>query len=250
MQDFPPPSTEERARLRQEHAHRFPETATLRLPGDRGVPVFVHTVIANPSGACDMPAGAKVIPAWSFLLRSAMSLAREPGDIAALLATDCLLYPDATTWASVRKRWPEVNRALAEEIQRKIGMSNGTRSEPFAGDLVPDAIEQALGADPTRAWYYFQPRQGVRYAAAIQPQSAAQARVQDQALAKAGADPWAIVKGAALKSMVAAVREQDGKWEPVDAADIIARFPGVAIFVVGALSRLSGAAAEAELGEL
>lgn len=250
MHDLPPPSSEERARIRSEHAHRFPELATLRLPGDRGAVVSISTVIANPSGACDMPEGAKSMPAWSALLRAALNLAAEPGDMGAMLAADCLLYPEPAVWAGYRKRWPEINQSLAREIQNKIGGSRGTLSEPFAVDEPPALVTAALDADASRAWYYLQPRQSVRYAIALHPLTSATWRALEQKLAKRAADPWPTVRDVAVKSVAACAQEVDGEWCVVSAAGMLERFPALAAFIVGKLSDLAGATAKAELGEL
>src|SRR5687768_6628928 len=117
---FPAPSPDERALLKAEHAHRFPELATLSLTGDGGAPVSLPIVLGNPSGACQMPVGAPVSPAWSTLVRASLGIADEVGDVAAQLATDCVLWPDRATWARHTTRWPALPQSVADEIRNKV----------------------------------------------------------------------------------------------------------------------------------
>jgi len=249
MLQFPLPSTEERVRLKSEQARRFPDLVTLRLPGDGGAIVPLPLVLGNPSGVTE-PLEAAASQAWIMLLRAGLGLTKEPGDLAALLATDCVLYPSREELAAAVKRWPDLHKSIVDEVRSKIAMGATAIAAPWAGDPVPPAIAAVLANDPRRVWFHVRPRDGVRYVVALTPAEAAPWRASKKALASADADHWKVIRSLAEKSCAACVVDKDGEWLPFDASEMIARFPGIAVRIAGKLADLAGGGAESELGEL
>ena len=247
---FSPPSSDERARLRSEHAHRFPEVATLRLIGDGGAPVSLPIVLGNPSGACDLPPGEKPSPAWSQLLRASLNLAAESPNLAGMLASDCVLWPDAATWGRHVARWPGLPVSVAGELRRKVGLRGDALSDSWAGDDAPAPLAAAIAADPRVAWYVVRPRDGVRYAVALRPPEASVWRLASKQISEPDGDPWRQVRGLASRCAVAAAKADGDEWAACDLAELVDRFPAIAVLLLGRIGALVGSGAEAELSEL
>lgn len=247
-----PPSPEERARLKLEAAHRFPELATLPLLGDGGAPVSLPVVLGNPSGTCILPAGDKASPVWANVVRQSLGLGAAPGDVALALAGDCVLYPPAPAWAECVARWPGLPVAVSDQVQTKIGLRQGVLGEPWSGDPVPSPIAAKLEADPRAIWVHARPRDSVHFALALSPPDGALWRAVNVALRHPQADHWRQARGLVERRTLAAVVEDrdSGAWQEIPIAEVVGRFPGLGVFLFGKLGELVGAGAKAELGEL
>jgi len=246
MQDFPQPSPEERARLKREHAHRFPELVTLRLPGDGGALALVPIVIGNPTGTT--PDAAPGV-AWASTIAQAVGHA-VGGDRAQMNADDAILWPDAAALESLRARWHGLNASISDQLTRKIGGFSQAVVEPWAGDVTPEPLSPALEADPRRAWFHLRPRDGQHFAAVLTPPEAAAWRALQKVMRDPSEKHWPPMRRAVEKSIAAAAHEVDGAWCIVPAAQILDRFPGLVGILVGKLAELIGTGAQAELGEL
>lgn len=243
------PSPDVRAQLKRDHAHRYPELVTLRLPGDGGERVDVPLVLGNPSGACSMPEGMPVSSAWSNLVRAALGQRRE-GDVAGQVSADCILWPERSAWAKLALRWPGLPGSIVDEVRKKVGTVGAAVAKPFAGDEVPEPLAAALGFDARRVWLSLQPRPAIRYAVVIEPPAAGEWRLFQQALDQRDGDHWKQVRGFALRCVRVAVVRDGEEWKPITFSEIVDRFPGLVFGVTSQVNEMLGANAEAELGEL
>lgn len=245
-----PPSPEERARLKLEAAHRFPELATLPLLGDGGAPVSLPVVLGNPSGTCILPSGEKPSPAWANLLRQSLGLGAAAGDVGAALASDCVLYPAPPAWAECVARWPGLPAAVSAQVQAKIGLQLGALVEPWSGDEPPPTIAARVGANPRAIWLHARPRDAVHFAVALAPPEGSIWRATTIALRSPQADYWRQVRGLVERCTLAAAVEAAAGWEEVPIAEVLGRYPGLGPVIFGKIGELVGTSAKAELGEL
>lgn len=228
--------------LRATHAHRFPQTASLTVPGDRGAQVRLSLVVGNPTGACKMPPGEKVRSAWNDLVAAGLKMT---GDLAERVATDCLLWPDAATWATWCARWPALpSRLAATVIAPKVG--GVALNEPETDEAPPAALADVLAKNPAAQWYRAN-RDGEHFALVIAPPDPVRWRFYEEAREKKGAAVWALLRELAEAQVLACVQLPDGA--PRDVVTLYERWPGFAFFVVAVVSYLAGGAADAELGE-
>lgn len=240
----PLPSGDDLAQLLALHAHRYPQPAHLTVIGDGGEKQRLPLILGNPTGACVMPDGEKVSPAWNTIVRSAIQQRRESGGIGEQLIKDCLLWPDRRTWATWHQRWPGIAANVLESIGKKVGQApvSATWTEE---EEPPATIAAALASRPHAVWRRIAPH-GVEIHLAIDPPDGATWRLFESATAKTDADAWERVREL-VEARVPAVARTDGK--SIALTEMLARWPGAAISITGEILSLVGNNVEVELGE-
>lgn len=241
--DTSPPDQEKLAALLVEHAHRYPEKATLTVTGDRGKPLRLPILLGNPSGACHMPAGVKPSPAWASFVRGVLTRAEAP-TIASQIAADCVLHPAPAEWRGWCARWPGLATSLADSVLlKKLGIRS---LEELEDDEEPPATLLAvLEATPAAAWRRAQMGQAV-YDLVIEPPPAPAWKFFQEAIERPKSDAWAKIRELAEAQVKACVTEA-GVVVPV--AEIYDRWPGLAVRTIGVLQNLVGRSAEIEIGD-
>jgi hypothetical protein len=246
---FAAASPEERAQLKRQHAHRFPEIATLTVL-DGAARIALPFVLGNPSGACEMPAGTSPTAAWALSCRAGFGLAKGGPALAQAIAADCILYPAPALYGRAFERWPDLARDVADEVARKVGSSVENFTDPLAVELPPAPVADALASRPLAAWRWYVPRAGTRYAVVLEPPTGPAWRIRRDALTRPNGDVWAALRALVEPSVVLVVREVGEAWESEPLGDTMRRWPGMAIGLSAALARLMGATGNADFSEL
>lgn len=231
------PTAEERALLKKDHAHRFPELRYLLMPGD-GAKIRLPVVLGNPSGACKMPEGRKPRGAWKKSV--AATFGRETDFDFSALVTDCVLWPTQSVFAQWCERWPALMDAIRSPLRAKYGGAQSLVSEPGREEEHAPEIEAALEANPSATWMRFSPKGAVIDVVVKAPASHVWSLFVE-AMRAADADAWALVLDLTVSSVVASTA-------PIDTT--LARWPGLALLVGREVGYLAGMVAEVVEGEL
>jgi hypothetical protein len=234
---------DDRATLRAQYASRYPEVATIKVPGEGGGDVSLQVVIGNPSGACSLPAGAPISPAWKRAIGVTMKVNADDDD-GALLAADCLLWPNRKTWDSYVETWPAIEGRLLTAVRQKIGGTSEFVSEVAPGDALPESIASALSANARSVARKLTPRGAVMFVA-LQPPEPAPWRSFVDLIKKPDADPISLVNDIVRMSVKAVTR-----GDSAATFDDLLRWPGLILVLLAEISVQAGAAAKIELGEL
>ena len=231
------------ASIKSAQSYRYPQTATLRPPGARGIgKVEVQVMLGNPSGACKMPAGSVTLPAWSQYVATELVGEREQDGLMDLMVRDCLLWPvDAD---EILSTWPGLVQPMARVLFQKIGRF--AVSEPGTGEDVPEVIQAHFEEHPRATWRWVRPGRGDAFSLLLEPPRPDSFMVLGEELRKGTSDNWATVKSF-VAGCVPGVFRADGT--PASLEAIIAQWPGVALSLAKGAAQLGGIAAEAELGE-
>jgi hypothetical protein len=240
-----PPSDDELRALLVEHAHRHPTKASITVIGDGGQPVRLPMIVGNPAGACAMP-DAKPSSAWNEMLGAALGLIVEPANLGARLAQDVVLWPDRATVGKWLERWPALPKKIADLLGQKLAVSDRCIEEPAFDEDPPAAIAKAIADNPRAVWRRLRPSPDTLLHVAVSPPAPAAYRIFKDALKKAKAAPWPIVRDAAIGGIIASV---DDSGVPVNVAADLARWPGLAALVIAEMQGLAGSDAEVHLGE-
>jgi hypothetical protein len=231
---IPELTTEIREALKRDQAHRFPDLKYFPKPGDDGKDVKLPVVLGNPSGACRMPKGARVSPAWGQKVAQTFGA----GDAEwAPLVTECVLWPEPHVWAAWLQRWPALAESVRPALVKKYGGDTDLISEPTSDVEVPDAVAtRAAGT----TWMRFEPK-GAVIDLVVKAPSSAQWAMFTEAMKQPDADHWTL----ALELATACV---PASTMPV--AEAFVRWPGLALLVDREASYLAGMASKYEEGEL
>lgn len=227
------------ASIRVAQAHRYPQTATLHPPGDRGVGTLaISIVIGNPSGACKMPAGMVTLPAWSQYVLAALSGTVEEDGLVELMARDCILWPyDADEMLAT---WAAMSQSVVKVLFQKIGRY--AIQDPKAAETPPPAIASYLEEHPRATWRWVRPARGGVFSLVVEPPRPDVYTIFSDSMRKSGTDHWGMIK----EFVAGCVPFVDGD-ESLSA--LMGRWPGIAIALAKDIAMLGGIAAEAELGE-
>jgi hypothetical protein len=239
-----PPSDDELRDLLAEHAHRHPDKAAVTVVGDGGLPVRLPFLLGTPTGACELGEDVRPSSAFADLLASAIGLKAEPPDLGPRLARDVVLWPSPPTLAQWMARWPALPARISEALAQKLAIKDSCLEEPSYDEEPPAAIAAAIAADSRTTWRRLRPP-GAVFAAAIRPPAPQPYRIFQDALKKAKADPWPVVRDGACAGLSVVV-DEGGKV--VDAATVMKRWPGLAALVIAEVRLLAGAGAEVQLG--
>ena len=233
------------ADVRAKLAHRFPQSATLRPPADRGVgAVEIPIVLGNPSGACRMPAGSFVSDAWAQYIRGALTGVAEDAGLAEDLARDCILLPDAAVVDEILTCWPALAPKITAILNKKIG--RGVVEDPKHNEKPPAPIAAWFEGHPRAAWRWVRPARGDAYSLIVEPPGAAEYDAFNEGMRQRKADVWKLTRDFVAGSTPAVF---DTAGNPVALEALLTRLPGVAISLALAAAQLGGIDAEAELGE-
>ncbi len=242
MLTVPPPTPEELASLRSLHAHRFPQAGSIRLPAANGGTVSIPLVIGLPSGACRMPSGAVVSPAWEQFVESAIKRSPEPDGFRETLAQDVVLYPSPGVLAQVLEEWPAAPVPIGTAVMKKIGreaLEVPTATEQPPASLAPLLIDRAV-------WRKVKASKADEFAIVIVPPSSAAWSIFSDGIRRTGANSWKM-STEIVQACVPAVCRADGVAANLE--EVACRYPGLVLSIVGTIAMISGGAAEVELGE-
>ncbi len=231
------PTPEERAKLKAEHAHRFPELRYFPKPGDDGKMVKLPVVLGNPSGACHMPAGARASKAWDAKVAEGFGGEKVGW---AQLVVDCVLWPAPHVWAEWCERWPALPDSVRTALITKYGGSEDSITEPGEDVEAPKVIAEAREQHKGATWMRFEPK-GLTVDLLVKAPTSTQWALFTEAMRKPGAASWDLVHD--LANACTAVASQ-----PV--AEAFLRWPGLAVLVVREASYLAGVITKYEEGEL
>jgi hypothetical protein len=226
--------------------HRHPEKAAITVPGDGGVLVRLPFILGNPSGASRLQSGARPSPAWSTTVAVLFKAAPDSSTLSDQLVQDCILWPDRATWATWADRWPGLAVSVFNAARQKFGGALDNLEEPGFDEPPPERIFEMLSQHPRAIWRRLRVRQETALLV-IEPPSAIGWRLFRDAMQKRDADHWKLVCELAEASVLATAKE-DGAGAQAS-AELIERWPGMAVAVVTLISQLAGTAAETELGE-
>lgn len=231
------PTAEERARLKAEQAHRFPELRYFPKPGDDGKMVKLPVVLGNPTGACKMPKGLRASKAWDEKVHETFG-----GDKVgwAQLVADCVLWPAPHVWAEWTLRWPALADSVRPALVAKYGGDLDQVTEPGEDVEAPAAIAEARASAPGAIWMRFQPK-GATVDLLVKAPSAAQWALFTDAMKRPGEDRWALAADLATACIAAST---------LPAAEALLRWPGLALLVDRQASYLAGMVTQYEEGEL
>jgi hypothetical protein len=235
-----PPSPEVLAQLRAQYSYRYPQTAGIKVTGDRGATVELSFVIGNPKGACILPPGEKSTTAW---VDTVMAGLRPRGNVASQLAQDSLLYPELRTWGEWVARWPGLPDNLGTLILRKL--TGPAVVQPGPGEEPPAALLPALDADPTAAWMRLKSADD-EYAIVVKPPSEPVYRRYHEDV-KQPPEQWKTMREMVAANVAACVHLPDGAERSI--ADLYTRWPVLGVYVLAEIERLAGGLVDAELGE-
>jgi len=233
--DISPPSGEELERLISENAHRFPVKYSISVIGDGGASIKLPFLLGLPSGACVLPPGGRKSDAWNSIVGSGIGIEDQRPGIDDRVAEDCIIWPPRAEWSKWFARWTGLGGSVGKAIQKAAGFNV---SVVVSSGEPPESIRSELAKRPRAAWRTIVLGEE-RIEVVIEPPEYTPWRIFKAALAKQGADVWALVL-----DMVLAKATADG----ADIAKTVARWPAVAIHLLGEISRLGGGGAEAELG--
>lgn len=244
---IPALAPEELAQLRAVHAHRFPRTAKIPVRGDHGEPLKLQVVLGNPTGARPTD-GKRPSPVWAKIVRGLIFGGYDRAAACSPLVSDCLLWPDARTFAAWAARWPGLPGDVGVAILRMIGaFVEDALVEPTI-EQPPEAIDAALAAHPRAVWRRLMPPGSTFDVVIDAPDSVAYDAFAD-AIGRDGEDPVALVRDFALGHVRACLAIEEEGAKSTSVAEVIARYPGLSILVAAQARKLANAAGEIELGE-
>ena len=135
---YDPPSEEDARRLIAEHAHRYPEKASITIGGVR-----LPFIIGNPTGATKGRA-RDASPAWSDAVAVTLQIKRPDDTQADQLGADCVIWPPPATFNEWCDRWPALSGRVAQLARQKFGGDLGCVSEPAFDEKPPESVAVAL----------------------------------------------------------------------------------------------------------
>lgn len=243
--DIQKPTDGELAALLSEHAHRYPEKARFTVV-DGENDVALPVLLGNPSGASKLPMGKTASPAWDTTAAATFKMRPDTEAVTEQLVADCVLWPDAATWASWTRRWPALPEIVQVAVRRKTG-SSLAMIEDFPDDAEkPEPIRHALERFHGSVVKRFKPTDKDVIDAVIMPPDAGLWRIFGDAMKKRGAGAGKLARDLAAACLTVAMRS-DGS--AVTADDLFDRWPGQALLVGLVVSHLAGITARFELGE-
>lgn len=236
---------DELSSLRSRLAHRFPQTATLRAPGDRGIgTVEIPIVLGLPTGACRMPTGAVVSTAWNEYVAAAILKRPDPTGWREDFVADVVLHPDPQGLEELLTRWPALGSTIASLAIKKCGPD--AVSIPLPTDRPPEPLAAMIGERQRASWRWVRPTRAAAFAILVEPPPPALWSMFTDAVRGGEANHWRLVRDF-LDGCAPQLFKADGAPATLDS--LLERWPGVAISLVGPIAALGGAAAEGELGE-
>ncbi len=239
------PTEAELQGLLAEHVHRFPEKARFTVVGDGGAEVTLPVLLGNPSGACKIPEGRVVSPAWGETVAATFKMrAGAETDTPALVA-DCVLWPPAPTWSEWTSRWAALPERVFPAIRRKTGAELDMLEDPKPGEKPPDALAGMLQRTPAAVWRRLKPP-GAEFFAAIIPPDPGLWRLFVDGMKKRDEKHAQLARDLATASLLAIV---NANGEAVPSETLLDRWPGQALLVDLIVSHLAGLTADYALGE-
>jgi hypothetical protein len=226
-----PPAPDVLANLMDEHAHRFPDKARLRVPDGAGF-VDLPLLLGVPTGAAAMPEGARVSPAWSNAIASALKFRPDTDPTGAKLVADCLLWPPLPAWREWRERWAAIDQEASALVGQKIASRLSVIREPAEDDKRPES----LPASDRGVWRVLVP-QGKRIDVICEPPESDAWRMFVATIQKPGED---------VAKRAREVVESCTRGLPQGALD---RWPGLVVALLAQTANLAGLGAESALGE-
>lgn len=242
----PPPEEEQQNLLAI--SHRFPEKRTLTVFGEGGQLVRLPYIIANPTGACALPAGKRPTVAWGNLVRAQLKLGEDGPRIVQSVVEDCLLWPGRDLLAQWAEYWPGLYASLMVPVRRKVAGDAGSLVTPDPDDeddQPPAPIAEALAAHPRAVWRWLVPRKAERFAIVIDAPDGPTWRLFQEAMNKPDVDAWALVLDV-VRACNRAITSPKGEAASLDAT--LNRWPGLGVGLFTVASVLGGAAAADEEG--
>lgn len=236
---IPELTQEEGDAIKATQAHRFPELRFFPKPGDDGKPIKLPVILGNPSGACKMPEGSRVSKAWQRTVAATFGKKSDAFDYGPLI-NDCVLWPNPVTWASWCARWPALSDSVRPALVRKYGGAQSLISEPGPEEVGAPEIAAAVASCSGSSWVRFSPKGGESDLVIKAPSSSMWALFTDAMKAR-DADAWKLALELAETSIAASTRP---------AAELLARWPGLALLINLEVSYLAGLSTEYEEGEL
>ena len=244
------PSTEQLASLLATHAARFPTPASITMVGDRGVPVRLPFVLGNPTGACPQVSERERTTTWGVFIAATMKLVDAPDHLAETGAAECVLYPDAVTYAEWRARWPALSAAVWSAVKQKCGTEQTAIDEPAFDDELATPVREAAVASPSACLRRFTMRRkkaDYSVVLVIDSPKTVSWRFFIEAMRKPKADHWQLTREMAEACIKVAYDETAGAAVSLD--EVVAPYPGVALLATLIVGQLAGVAADVELGE-
>ena len=236
---------DELSSLRTRLAHRFPQTATLHAPGDRGLgTIDIPIVLGLPTGACRMPTGAVVSSAWNEYVAAAVLKRPDPVGWREEFVSDVVLHPDNQGLEELLAQWPALSNKIAQLAIKKCGPD--AVSIPLPTDRPPAPLAAMIGERPRASWRWVRPTRAAAFAILVEPPPPALWSMFTDGIRTADSGQWRLVRDF-LEGCAPSIFQADGQPAALDA--VLGQWPGVAISLVGPIAALGGAAAEGELGE-
>lgn len=239
----PPALTDaELSAIRVQHAHRFPQTARIRLSSQAGS-VPIQLVIGIPTGAAKMPPGAVVSPAWNESVVSTLRREDSAG-LAAQVARDCVLWPAPAVLEGIFAQWPALPNVIAPLALKKAG--RGSVTAPLTTDTPPAPLAEQLAKRPRAVWRWVRPSRGDAFALVIDAPGYIPWQTFADAIKEPGGDKWQLVVDF-VDTCCPFVCTAQGTAATL--AEAIGPVPFAAIHLASEAAELGGAGADAELGE-
>lgn len=240
--NLPELTLEERAALKREQAHRFPELLFFPKPGDDGKPVKLPIVLGNPPGACKMPHGVRVSKLWDEkVARTFGALSGGTDDPVPMsqLVAECVMWPSAPVWTEWLERWPALGTSVGPALVHKYGGAMDQVGEPDLS-AAPDVIASARADAPGSTFMRFQPK-GATVDLLVKAPSSGQWALFTEAMKRPDAGHWDLVLQLATACTAAST---------MALADAFLRWPGLALQIDREAAYLAGLNTEYEEGEL
>lgn len=237
-----PPSPDELARIMDEHAHRFPETASIKVPGDGDVLVKLPLLLGIPTGALPVDkdgktlTGTPVSSAWSNAVAARLKFRADDDATGGRLVADCVLWPSPSMWREWCAEWAAIDGAASRLVALKIGSYLDVIQEPADGEKPPAGIAPSARG----VWRVLTP-QGKRFDVAIEPPDSTAWRL----FVKAALAPGEDVARRAREIVEASVTG----FAPGTLLDALDRYPGLVMALLAQSAYLAGVGAEVTLGE-
>lgn len=240
------PDAAELAALMAMHAHRHPETGTLRVLGDGDQAVELPILVGNPSGACKMPRPDDASTAWDQIALGTFNMRPDDDGLTEQLAADVVLWPDAATWGTWCKRWAALPQLVQGLVRRKMGGSRTQLERPDAKEPRPAAVAPLLERNPGAVWRRLKPSREGELDVVLTPPDAGIWRLFKTSFGKPRAKHAELLRDMVAASVLAVMRA-DGA--PMEAAELFDRWPGFVLTLSLQVHELAGLVAEAALGE-
>jgi hypothetical protein len=224
------PTSDERTAILRRHAERFPAAFNFTLPIDGGKDDQLRILLGTPAEGSD---------GWETAVAATFKPRLVEADSGALV-TDCLLWPDASTWGGIVRRWPALPETVARAVRAHLGASLAALVEPTADEVEPPAVAAALERNAGAVWRQLKPAPDVCIDVAIQPPEEVVWRAFQEQIKRDDAKHWRLALDMATASVTAST---------LPVGDVFKRWPGCAMLVTLMASKLAGIAAEFERGE-